>query len=917
MDLAIGSIDENDLSAILRALEANIKIGVNSTVQLLSNNFLYAVVCILKRYELTGDGQMLWNLKKLMHTICQYYPLEKVTLIQMGIVQILAEILKKEIEYQTYNHAKTESDGMLISGHIISVFFPAISDPDYHYINLSSNEIICKGSDRTKTTAEEITSVLKDTFLIIYNICQMTNCPTAYQILLLKMLYWAENVNVLPNLVPIEELIRFTKVLIDRNPIHKDSMVIGFAIVDLLLNKHLKYLIVGRTFELLKAKYTIASAWLKEGQIFRIYSLLVTYWLSGETVSRARFDDEFLTCLLKDINFPLEFVMSAAEDGRMNLDARYRALRELLKKLLYLPEDILSHKGKMAVSSEGIKEFNRFISHVMNIFDVILIRYDLFEICPDLCDLDEDLPNPVALTDIRLGLYYSHSFDRVLGSSKSPEDLRSNALVRTLRLLSILYEVNENWGILFGSLSTERLVDKSCFISNVLDEAMNNLQIKKNLPNSMILTSIFDLAVKYPFLMSLKHRHYFFKCQLSRFELAKVTRNVVSKRGKVLDLVSSNLDNAVKFANHVWKIIFFGEQAVGEGPTKEFYSEFSRDCQRFDRGLWSGEPGEVFDGVSYVKSESGLFPSPRLSADSNANSSLTAIGVIMAKSLIDNRQLDINFSNAFYKCLFQSNPYVQHLSIIDIKDVMPSIYKFVQSLVEALREKWIIKNYVNMAPEEQNQAMSNITCDGCSFEDLCVNFTLPGFPDIEMMEGGSDTFLSIDNLDMYLQLLVWWLLYKNPQQSIKEISNGFRRILNPYFMKCFYPDEYDELLCGLTKEQWTVDFLKQNVILKRLTAKAPMVQNLFEVLSSLSASDQRNFLKFVTSNPRLPVGGMAALKPKLTISRKGADGNPDNYLPSSSTCHNTLFITMYSSKKILEEKLVQAIREGTNSFHFS
>ena len=131
--------------------------------------------------------------------------------------------------------------------------------------------------------------------------------------------------------------------------------------------------------------------------------------------------------------------------------------------------------------------------------------------------------------------------------------------------------------------------------------------------------------------------------------------------------------------------MFVGELDAGLGATKEFYSEFIRDCQRFSHGLWSGEVGEVIDGVSYVKSQSGLFLPPKSSSNRLSKSYLNAIGVVMANSIVDRQSLDINFSHAFYKCLFKKNLDAQQLSLTDIKDVMPSIFKFVEGRTILIR----------------------------------------------------------------------------------------------------------------------------------------------------------------------------------------------------------------------------------------
>lgn len=42
--------------------------------------------------------------------------------------------------------------------------------------------------------------------------------------------------------------------------------------------------------------------------------------------------------------------------------------------------------------------------------------------------------------------------------------------------------------------------------------------------------------------------------------------------------------------------------------------------------------------------------------------------------------------------------------------------------------------------------------NGCSVEDLGLDFTLPGFPNIELKKGGKDTPVTIHNLEEYLRV---------------------------------------------------------------------------------------------------------------------------------------------------------------------
>jgi E3 ubiquitin-protein ligase TRIP12 len=44
--------------------------------------------------------------------------------------------------------------------------------------------------------------------------------------------------------------------------------------------------------------------------------------------------------------------------------------------------------------------------------------------------------------------------------------------------------------------------------------------------------------------------------------------------------------------------------------------------------------------------------------------------------------------------------------------------------------------------------------DGCSIEDLDIDFTLPGYSHIELKKGGKDIPVTLENLEEYLQVLL-------------------------------------------------------------------------------------------------------------------------------------------------------------------
>lgn len=76
-----------------------------------------------------------------------------------------------------------------------------------------------------------------------------------------------------------------------------------------------------------------------------------------------------------------------------------------------------------------------------------------------------------------------------------------------------------------------------------------------------------------------------------------------------------------------------------------------------------------------------------------------------------------------------------------------------------------------------------------------------------------------------------------------------------------------------------------------------------EYMEKMNREEIRNFLMFITGSPRLPLGGLKSLRPKLTVVKRTCpEGeNPDDFLPSVMTCQNYVKLPEYSSLDILSK----------------
>ena len=78
-----------------------------------------------------------------------------------------------------------------------------------------------------------------------------------------------------------------------------------------------------------------------------------------------------------------------------------------------------------------------------------------------------------------------------------------------------------------------------------------------------------------------------------------------------------------------------------------------------------------------------------------------------------------------------------------------------------------ILNPFQITDSERQLKIRNLTMDGCPVEDLGLDFTLPGYPNIELRKGGKDRGVTLDNLGQYVRLVSHWLLVEGVSCQMK------------------------------------------------------------------------------------------------------------------------------------------------------
>ncbi|KAI6024407.1 hypothetical protein EDC04DRAFT_2869441 [Pisolithus marmoratus] len=516
--------------------------------------------------------------------------------------------------------------------------------------------------------------------------------------------------------------------------------------------------------------------------------------------------------------------------------------------------------------------------------------------------------------------------------SSLPEEA---AHAKILRLLRVLHKLNAAELERPARPYECRALPESAFINNKL-----TAKLTRQLEEPMIVASsclpdwAIDLPQNFPFLFPFTTRYNYL--QSTSFGYARLILKWQSQQGRGQDSLRRDdgigflgrlqrqkvrisrkhiLESAVKVfelygsSSSILEVEYFEEVGTGLGPTLEFYSLASKEFARRDLKIWrdadANSPG------AHVHHPTGLYPAP-ISPDDIANDGgqkrthiLRVIGQYVAKAMLDSRIIDLSFNKIFIKLVLgEEVPFtIETLRLVD-NDLANSLAK--------------LQGYASMKGQNEKLFRKVALIDIVNVEDLALDFTLPGY-DIELRPGGRNISVTSENVEQYIHDVLDTIIGSGVQLQAKVFREGFSKVFPISDLQAFSADEL-VMLFGNSDEDWSVETLSEAIKADHgFHGESRSIRELIELVAEFDVPTRRDYLQFITGSPKLPIGGFRGLNPPLTVVRKPAEppNTPDAYLPSVMTCVNYLKLPEYSSKKIMKERLLTAIKEGVGSFHLS
>ncbi|BAE57071.1 unnamed protein product [Aspergillus oryzae RIB40] len=554
-------------------------------------------------------------------------------------------------------------------------------------------------------------------------------------------------------------------------------------------------------------------------------------------------------------------------------------------------------------------------------------------------------PEPTALTSST-----PESAAKNASTEMPPSLSQDTTTASILQLLRLLHEMNATLDDIVTeskelvALKPEALAQ---FINTKLTAKLNR-QLEEPLivASSCLPSWSEDLARLFPFLFPFETRHLFLQSTAFGYSRAMMRwhnsqngddgRNDHRRddrpflgrlqRQKVRISRSRILESAMKVMElygsspSVLEVEYFEEVGTGLGPTLEFYSTVSKEFSKKKLKIW--RENDCNDAEEFAFGKRGLFPAPmseQYAASESGKKQLhlfKVLGKFVARSMLDSRIIDVSFNPAFFRIADSSFSVAPSLGTVKAVD---------QDLANSLL---LLKRFANAKAEVENKALSeaqtrqallNVEVDGVKVEDLSLDFTLPGYPSIELIKDGSNVPVTIENVDLYVERVVDMTLSSGVQRQVEAFREGFSQVFPYSALRTFTPAEL-VMLFGRAEEDWSIETLMDSIKADHgFNMDSRSVRNLLQTMSELDAQQRRDFLQFVTGSPKLPIGGFKSLTPIFTVVCRPSEPpyTPDDYLPSVMTCVNYLKLPDYSSLDVLRTRLSVAIQEGQGAFHLS
>lgn len=183
----------------------------------------------------------------------------------------------------------------------------------------------------------------------------------------------------------------------------------------------------------------------------------------------------------------------------------------------------------------------------------------------------------------------------------------------------------------------------------------------------------------------------------------------------------------------------------------------------------------------------------------------------------------------------------------------------------------------------------------------------------ELIPGGKDIEVTSSNIYSYVRRYAQFRMVKTQSKAIEAIKQGIFDVLPHNALEGLTSEDLRLLLNGTGEIR--VQTLISYTTFNDESGEPPerllrFKRWLWSIVEKMTTQERQDLVYFWTGSPALPASE-EGFQPMPTVTIRPAD---DVHLPTANTCISRLYVPLYSSRTILRNKLLLAIR--TKNFGF-
>lgn len=217
-----------------------------------------------------------------------------------------------------------------------------------------------------------------------------------------------------------------------------------------------------------------------------------------------------------------------------------------------------------------------------------------------------------------------------------------------------------------------------------------------------------------------------------------------------------------------------------------------------------------------------------------------SLGTFVAKALLDSRIVDMPFSPIFLEMVIGEEEeeesaaeqalgpagrkgaqyHLLRVCVVVIvvayesdeinlceptQHVDPTLYTSLLDLKKYVHAKQAIDADTNLSAEERQLRLAAVTVKDAHIEDLCIDFTLPGYSNIELMKGGKDIAVTLENVEHYVDRVIQMTVGNGVRRQVEAFRKGFDRVFPVTDLRSFSVQELTLLVGGSEDEDWSTE----------------------------------------------------------------------------------------------------------------